>query len=271
MKRRWMACLTMLLVILSAFPIYGESVEGIRLLDDANLLDSDEEEELLDAMDELIDVYDMDVAIVTLNNYSRYGYSMQNAANNLYYDSKYGISSDRDNGFLFVISMNDRDWYMKIVGDDANVAVNDYGFEFISERMVDKLKDDEYYEAFSLYLADLEDFLEAYDKGEPYGDDNQVRTPQRLLMYFGIAIGASLIVTIIIMSVLKSRMNTAKPQTGAREYVKDGSFVLTNSQDLYLYSRTTKTAIPKNNSSGGSGGGGRSSGSRGSGGGGGKF
>ena len=174
MNRRWIALLTMLIVVLSAFPVYGESTEETRLIDEADLFDDDEEEELLDAMEELIDVYEIDVVIVTLENFEEYGYSMENAANNIYRDMGYGIGDKRE-GVMFAISMNDRDWWMKIAGDDANIAVNDYGSEYISEHMLEKLGNNEYYEAFSLYLADLADFFEAYDKGKPYGDDYQVR------------------------------------------------------------------------------------------------
>ncbi len=68
---------------------------------------------------------------------------------------------------------------------------------------------------------------------------------------------------------MKSKMNTARIQKEAKNYVKDGSFLLEGSHDRFLYERTTRTAKPKSNSS--SGGGSSSRGSSSGGRGGGRF
>lgn len=286
MKKRIMLLLTLCILLFSTVPTYaGDSARVLgrqkdeisRVLDEADIISDDVEEELKDTIDDIIDEYEMDVAILLLDDYKEFGdengisvSSIESFSEECYDIMDLGID-DEGSGILLVVSMaggeGNRDWCMKIEGD-ANVAVNDYGSEYITERLVDKLADEDYDEAFTNYVADIQDFYEEYDKGTPYGDDHTVKTPGKMLIYFGSAVGIALVLAFIVVSVMKSKMNTARPQLQAREYVKKGSFVLTNQQDLYLYSNTTKTAIPKSSSSSG---GGRSSGSRGGGGRSGKF
>ena len=95
--------------------------------------------------------------------------------------------------------------------------------------------------------------------------------------FIGKRIMISLIVSVIMafiwVSVMKSGMNTAKRNNRASDYVRKGSFNLTQSSDLYLYSTVVKTPRAQNTSSGGGGGGGTHFSSSGAshGGGGGKF
>lgn len=76
--------------------------------------------------------------------------------------------------------------------------------------------------------------------------------------FIGKRIMISLIVAVIMafiwVSVMKSGMNTAKRNDRASDYVRKGSFNLTQSSDLYLYSTVVKTPRAQNTSSGGGGG-----------------
>ena len=75
------------------------------------------------------------------------------------------------------------------------------------------------------------------------------------LSAMGMGLFASLIIGLIIAAmtvlVMRSKMNTAKMQKSAANYLKDGSFRLRQRSDMFLYSRVTRTARPKNTSSGG--------------------
>lgn len=280
MKRKLILCFSMILMLMSSIPVYADASDAYaeRLVDDADLLDDDVEDKLLDRLDDMADDYDIDPVIVLVDDYETYvpedasmsqvllNYDPEAFAMSYYQGGGFG-SDNENSGIILMVSMAERDWHIYIQGE-AREAVNNYGFDYISDRLVDRLGNDDYEEGIVQYVDDLELFFEAYGEGRPYGSDNTVKTPLQVIKVFGIAIGVSLVVAFIIVSVMKSQMNTAKPQPYAREYVKKGSFVLTNQQDLYLYSNTTKSAIPKSSSSGG---GGSSSGSRGGSGGGGKF
>lgn len=283
MKKKWIAGLSLLMMMTSAVPVYAMpdavmAETDRRVMDDADILSDDTEEELESTIEDLMEEYEMDVVILTVDDYQDYAayqdsyfYDIAEFADFFYNVKGYGLDSE-NSGMLLVLSMaggeGNRDVRIEIEGA-ANEAVNDYGSEYIMDRLIDKLRDGDYDEACVRYLEDLELFFEEYESGEPFGDDHRVRTPMMYLTYFGVAVGISAVLALIIISIMKSQMNTAKPQTGAREYVRKDSFRLTNQQDLYLYSNMTKTARPKD--SGSSGGGGRSSGSRGGGGRSGKF
>jgi len=66
-------------------------------------------------------------------------------------------------------------------------------------------------------------------------------------------------------------MNTKKPMHSAEDYLTEGTYRLTRSQDLFLYSNLTKTPRPQQNTSGSGSGTHRSSSGRSHGGRGGKF
>lgn len=56
-----------------------------------------------------------------------------------------------------------------------------------------------------------------------------------------IAAGIAFLVT----GAMKAQLKTVRPEDRAGCYIVDGSFELTESSDLYLYRRVTKTARPK--------------------------
>lgn len=270
MKCKMIALIFMCVMICGGVPVCAEEpVFGVKrhIVDEADLVSEEMEVELDDRMSALAEQYGLDSVIVLLNDYEAYSTGTpEEFAINWYQAWDYGYDEEHS-GILLLISMAERDWHIYIQGE-ARVAVNDYGYEYISERLVETLGEDQYQQGIEDYVGDLELFFEAYGQGEPYGTDHTVKTFEDIIGTFGMAVVLSVVISFIIVTFMKKGMNSARPQMYAREYVRDGSFVLTNQQDLYLYSNVTKTKIQK--SSGSSGGGGRS-GSRGGSGGGGKF
>ena len=56
-----------------------------------------------------------------------------------------------------------------------------------------------------------------------------------------------LLIALLVVCVLKGQLKTVRWEDQAANYVVDGSFELTESTDLYLYRRVTRTARPKDN------------------------
>ena len=277
MKRKIVLWLSMIMLLFVSVPTYADEFDGMRLVDDADKLSDSVEAELSSQLDSIASTYGLEAVVLILEDYETYDSSIsassaEQFAKAYYADCGFGYD-DEKSGILLLISMAERDWHMYIQGE-AQVAVNNYGFDCISSRLVEEMKNDNYEYAIERYVSDIEKFYGAYSEGEPYGDDNlyenytQTSSSGMGGLAYVIAIAISLVVAFIVVHSMKSGMNTAKPQPAAREYVKKGSFVLTNQQDLFLYSQTTKTAKPKETSSSS---GGSSSGSRGGSGGGGKF
>lgn len=270
MKKRITGFLLLMMTLLMTIsPVYAGALGGYVLIDEADVLSDSDEIRLGTDLQQVAEKYAMDVRILILDDYRAYSDYDTGSAES-FAMSFYEQESFTDDGIVLMLSLaggeGNRDWHMYISGD-AQIAVNNYGFEYISERLVDELSNENFDDGICTYVDDIKDFMQEYDKGTPYGDDHKARSPMDYFMFFGIGIIIAFVIALVIVLVMRSSMNTAKPQPFAREYVKKDSFVLTNQQDIYLYSNTTKTAIPKNNSSGG----GRSSGSRGGSGGGGKF
>ncbi|MBE6671633.1 MAG: hypothetical protein E7593_05470 [Ruminococcaceae bacterium] len=95
----------------------------------------------------------------------------------------------------------------------------------------DYLYDDEYYE---------------YGEEEEYYIDEvkeEFNVGKKLLISFIVG----LVLALIITGIMRSGMKSVRFQNAARNYIKQDSMVVSKSMDLYLYSRVTKVAIPKNN------------------------
>ena len=96
-----------------------------------------------------------------------------------------------------------------------------------------------------------EDFLAQAKTGKPYDIDNKVKTIKDYLIYEGIALGASLVLALVIVLVMKASMNTAIKKTTSHEYVRSGSMNLTEKRDVYMYSNVSKVKVESNSSSSG--------------------
>lgn len=234
MKKRFFSFLLMLIFMLSlAIPVGASSVD---VYDWAELLTDAERSSLEDQAQAISDEYDIDVVILTVDTLD--GKSSDSYAEDFYDDNGYG-----DDGVLLLISMEDRDWCILLNGY-ADKVVN---YDKLEEALLDDLSAGYYYDAFDSYLTALEDCLhDASDVSSGSGNSG-------VNILISIVIG--LVVAAVAILIMRSGMNTAKAQSGAAEYIKAGSYHLTQRQDIFLYSRVTKTAKPQNNGSSRSGGG----------------
>lgn len=286
--KRTVICLLLCLLLLPCTLVQALNAPDLpRVVDEAELLTDREEKALSGTIHDLINRYQMDVVILTVDSL---GYkSAQDHADDYYDGNGYGVGSDYS-GVLLLISMEDRDWWISTCGD-AIYAITDYGIESLFSEMSGYLSVNMFYEAFDAYLNALPEYFEAYTEGDPidgyigsydgpgsyspgtaedvvYYGDGESSFVGRFLVSFLIGLAAALI-TVLVM---RGSMNTKRAQHSAAAYLKQGSYHLRVHRDLFLYSNVTKTPRPKDT---GSRGGGssvhRSSGGRSHGGGGGKF
>lgn len=244
--------------------------------DFANLLDSSEAATLEQQATELADKWSIDAVILTVDSLN--GNSAQTTADN-YYD-QIGYAED---GVLFLLAMEEREWYISTCGSMI-YALTDYGLYELEELVLPYLQSGGYYDAFNAFLQALPGYMEAYESGdsvdgyippeERYEGHTDVVYQDQPAINWLISIGVGLAVAALTIVIMRSAMNTKKPQYSAGDYLKAGSFHLYRHQDLFLYSQISKTRRQENNASGGGGGGSgvhRSSGGVSHGGRGGKF
>ena len=268
MRRYILIFLCLVLLIVSSLPCMAAQP---KIVDDAELLTSDEVALLEAKAQQLTQTYGMDVVILTC--YSFTGNSIEAFADDYYDNNGYGIGDDYS-GVLFMLSMEYRDWAISTCGDTI-YALTDYGTQELFSDIAPYLSDDEYYLAFDAYLDLLEEYFSAYDSGTPidgvqeeyYGPGSYESATQEDVVYydevkdfswyikkFFISLVVGAIVALIVLLIMRSNMNTARQQHGADSYVRTGSCNIHRHQDLFLYSTVNKVRRQENSSSGSSGG-----------------
>lgn len=261
MKRKLISFLLLLsLLIYLSVTAFATDPDAPWVVDNAGLLSSEEVAELNRQIQTLRSELELEIVIVT--TYGTDGKGVQAYADDFYDINGYGYG-DTNSGILLLLDMDSREWYMSTCGD-AIYIFTDYGLDRLGQTILPWLSSGNYYEAFQYWLSDLPEYVQAYrnhapidgyvqpDAYEsPYGDEVVYYDDFAIENPFPIALIIGLVAAAITILVMRGKMNTAKFQSGATDYLKDGSFHLRRRSDMFLYSRVTKTPRPKDTSSGG--------------------
>ncbi|MDR1832533.1 MAG: TPM domain-containing protein [Fusobacteriaceae bacterium] len=212
-----------------------------KVVDEAGLLSSQEEQQLAQMIDKVITKYNKcDVVVVTVNNLG--GKSAMAFADDWFDYKGYGVGPDKS-GVLFLVSMAEREFWMSTTGYGIK-AFTDWGIDQITEKMVPDLSKGNYYRAFSTYVSECDRYLAAAAKGKPVDKDNTfmagiISLVAGLLGAFGGTAG------------MKSQLRSIKRQGAAANYVQTDSLNFAAKDAIYLFSNITRTPIPKASSGGG--------------------
>ncbi len=249
-----------------------------RIVDNADILTDTEEETLTNLYDEISENFRCDIAAVTVTTLD--GMDVQSYADDFYDYNGYGMGSD-DNGVLFLIAMNEREWAFTTYGF-AMSALPNYILESIGEEILPYLSSGYYHDALTYYANTAASYIEHYkENGSAYGENENNPNDYNEIYYYndgqyyeknqfsiGAKIGISLligaVISLIIMLIMKSGMRTIKSNNYAASYIVDNSLQINVSRDLYLYRNVTKTR--RETESSGRGGGGTHTSGRGGGG-----
>lgn len=222
------------------------------VVDQAELLTSAQLADLTKECTGLSGEYGMDVVILTVHSLDGKTSKLYAAD---YYDEKgYGQGTRRD-GVIFLVSDWERDMAVATNGRAIN-AVTDYAREAVFDDIQGYFSRGDYAGGLGRYLHDLNIVLKQAKEGAPYDVNNhvQLRTPlERVAGMWFWALAASLLIAGAGFLILKSGMNTARPQRDAGRYVKDGSMAVGRASDIFLYHTQTRVRT-QSNSSGGRGG-----------------
>ncbi len=290
MNKRIICFIISLLLLLSAPLIAfaeGEDVSAAliaeasgsknRVVDSADLLSSDEEASLEAKLEEISERQQFEVVVVTENTLD--GKSPMDYADDYYDYYGYGYGADRD-GCLLLLAMDTRDWWISTTGYGIT-ALTDYGIQYVGDEFVDGLGSDhsDFYSGFVAYADTVDKLVSDAKSGNVFDTNNNTYnyeqdtksgiSPSSVIISLVIA----LIIGLIAVGFVKSSYKPVKFNRGAANYLVDGSLVLTQSYDNFLYSNVTSHRIETDSGSGGGGGSSTHTSSSGSshGGGGGKF
>lgn len=247
----------------------SDTFELPRVIDNADLLDTAQEESLSQMISQVISIYSFDIIILTENNIG--DKTPEEYADDYYDYNGYGYGDGYD-GMLFLITMQERKWQITTYGY-GKTAFTDYGIESIGEDIVPYLSEQEYYDAFNKLIDISVTYLKAAKAGKPVDESQDIADDNSGIIGSGIIIAwlVCIIVSLMITLSMKKRMKTAAKSTEASEYVKAGSFVVTAEDEQFLYSNVVKTRRIEESSSGGGSSSHSSSSGRSHGGGGGSF
>ncbi len=268
MKKLLALLLLLVLCVSIAIPSIGTTYDKYSdptlLVDLAELLTDKEEKSVLMKLKDISERQAVNVAVAALPykmdaDGNSIEMDIEEYANQFFDTYGYGYGNT-DDGILLLIDMDEREWAIVAVGY-GNVAVTDAAYDMLENEIIPYLSGGEYVEAFTRYAEICDELISYADDGTPYGSLGSPTSASWLL----ICLLIGFVIAIIAVGVMISKMKTVQNKYAANEYIKDGSFNLTNRQDIYLYSRLIKN--PRESSSGGrsgssggrSGGGGRSS------------
>ncbi len=216
-----------------------------KIVDDAQVLSSFEERELEEKAEDLAEEYGIDVVIVIID--SLHGKDAQDFADDYFDYNGYGVGSE-DSGVLLLYSIEHRDCYIS-THEKGIDSITDYGIDQLIDTIADDLRAEEFYDAFNIYLDELDRYFEAWEAGEPIDEPVSFFD---ILSTVGFCLVIGLVVAWLVIFMMSRGMNTAKAQKSAQSYLSIGSYDLHTMRDIFLYSRVTK--VRRQSSSNGSGG-----------------
>ncbi len=269
MKKIFLFCLIITLLIL---PVYAENPDAQKPLfcDRANLIESNGDSAAIENMLQSIkEKFALSIVILTVDDMD--GYAPEGFA-----DSYYHAEGYPEDGLIFMLSMAERDW--AVVGQgEGEIYFPNFVIDEIMADTLAYLGNDDYFTAFTVFVelcgyyrseeyalsgicgGQGDDQYGDYgdstygEYGGTYGDDLYTDRSEKyefpLGKYMLISIFAGLIIGLITVLVMRSQLKSVRFAKNAAGYIESGSFKLTESRDLFLYSTLSKT--PRQQSRGG--------------------
>jgi len=238
-------CLTLLI----APAVHAADLDIVT--DSAELLTDAQVQELNTRAGTISEKYQCDVAIITTedpDDGDAYEY-----AKFIHKEYNYGQGAEKSCVMLF-LNMKDSSSeraFALIAYGFGNTAFTDYGKDvMLDSYILPKLRSDQYYEAFTAYLDKSEQYLEMAKNGKPFDvDTDPAKQGTSTLIKLAVTILLPLIIALIVCSMWKAQMKTAKIARTADNYIPANGFQLTGQADMFLYRTQTRRKIETSSSS----------------------
>ncbi len=239
--KRLLIFISVCLIVMMLSPAVLAGSDAV--VDEADLLTVQQEEDIAGLAESITNTYNMDVAVVIISSLD--GKTSQAYADDYYDYNGYGIGEDYS-GVLFLLAIDDRDYAISTCGEAID-ALSDQDIDELLDCVFDDFRAGNYYLGLRTYLENLES--EFYDYANSKDESVKSSKPNYgKIGVFSLAIGAG--AGGIGLASMRSGMNTAKPQVGAQSYLANNSFALPVKRDTFLYTRTSRTRIQTQSSGG---------------------
>ncbi|MBQ0070713.1 MAG: TPM domain-containing protein [Spirochaetales bacterium] len=160
-----------------------------------------------------------------------------------------GINGD---GVMLYVNMGSREWNITTSGA-AIRELNDRSLSRLENVFLSDLSAGNYLEAFDSFGAAARTYALNARRGladSGYNETDDESFDVTFFIFLGLILGVT--IAAITVSVMKRKLKSAVLVNDADQFVKDGSFVLTTQQDIFLYRHVSRVKIERNTSSGGS-------------------
>ena len=201
------------------------------VVDYADLLSSDEEQYFLAKCEEFTASYATEIAIITITDLE--GKTPQEYADDFYDYNGYGYGENED-GILMIYlpgESGQRELHITTHGS-AKIQMTGEEVDNILDTLVIYLGGENYYDAFESFIDMSEDAIK----------------PPPALLWPIICVLVGIVIGMLITSKMASaNYSVAKKETAA-DYVRAGTLVVNNANDIFAGSRVITTPKPKSNS-----------------------
>jgi len=240
MKKITSIIIAVIILVLS-FSVCASAAKGY-VFDYTGTMTEQQKTSIESTCKDIYNKYRLDVIFVIANGTG--GKSLERFTTDLYDDY-----CDGDDGVVFVFNTAPVDdyednWIMLGFGQGKNLAGNKNTRSDLIDQMRYYLKSGRYYEASTFFTAKCLSFAEGGMNGDPVSAGEVIK-------YIIIAFMIGLIISGVIMSGMKKKLNTAVKQRAASQYVKKDTAKINVSRDLFLYSTTSRIRKESNSSGGG--------------------
>jgi len=226
------------------------------LVDEAGLLSFTEAAMLRGRLEKLSNKHNADIVIVTVEGIGKA--TPMEFADDFFDNNGYGRGENYD-GILLLISMAERDLWISTTGKAIDVF-SDAGIEYIGNNLATfGLSSGNYAKAFNRYADLCDAFFTKADSGAPFDTGHMPKEFSNLIVVGMFSFPLGLIISFIVTGSMRKQLKSVKKKRHASDYVRQGSFYVSYSDDRFLDTNVVKTRIPVQTSSSGGGSSGGSS------------
>lgn len=226
--------IVLLLFLVPAVPVFARDLGTPLLVDDADILSSEEEDELEEKLESISNLYNCDVVVYTCDTI--YGASAKREAANYFNAHNYGMGADRD-GIILLLAMDDHKYGFATHGEGIINLFHDSVLERMGEDLTFYLKEEDYYLAIDNYADECETIL----REEDLPDEKESKGIVQYIFDGIISVVGGVLAALGIGSIKKSNLKSVHTQVAAANYINRSSFNLTRQSDQFLHNEITKT------------------------------
>ncbi len=201
------------------------------VVDNADLLTDDEEADLEAKLNTVTETYKTEVAVLTVADLE--DKTPQEYADDFYDYNGYGYG-EGDDGVLVLYKPGEegeRELHITTHGTAID-SFTDSDIDSVLYAMKDLLVAEDYVGAFNVYVEKC----------------NEILAPSTVsLFWIPVCLAVGFVLSLIITGIMTSSLKSVRSKANAKDYVRQGSMMLTGQQDIFLYSNVTKTEINDDN------------------------